>query len=270
MKFGNIFKGLLGAGIGFLGSGGNPIGAVVGGLGGLFGSKGSGGNNRIGVYTPPTTQEAYNIVKGLESKAGDITKLHYDIEKPYIDEAYNIFKQFPNTVNNLFGDTENSIKNRYNDLFNSIQTQMNNQWSKQALGLSALGMYNTPASTLTQSDIVNQLFGRIKEAETQSLTAIDNAKLTSLLDYYSKAPSILSGFGETYANLNPEINLFKTQLDLASVLNNLSANSVLYPKASPLQQAGDLLTSIVGMSKNLPSWDKISANFITGFHKIFG
>jgi hypothetical protein len=263
MKLGDIFKGVLGAATGFFGSGGNPIGAIVGGAAGLFGSKGGGGggNNQVGVYIPPTTQEAYNIVKGLEGKTGDIARLQSNTERPYIDEAYSLFKMFPTTVNDLFGSTENSIKNRYSDLFNSIQGQMNNQWSKQALGLSALGMYNTPAATLTQSDIVNQLYGKVKEAETQTLTSVDNAKLTSLLDYYSKAPNVLSAFGETYANLNPEINNYKMQLDLASVLNGLSANTAIYPKASPLQQTGEMLSSIVGMSKNLPSWNNVRSGF---------
>ncbi|MBX0312749.1 MAG: hypothetical protein JHC31_13445 [Sulfurihydrogenibium sp.] len=272
MKLKSIFKGATklvgGAVAGFLGSGGNPLGAIVGGLGGLFsggggggGGGGSGGNGQIGVYIPPTTQEAYNIVKYLEGNVNNIANQQISIQKPYIDEAYNIFKQFPTTISSLFSNTENSLKSRYSDLFNVIQGQMQNQWSKSALGLSALGMYNTPATQLTQSDILSQLFGKIKEEETQALTNLDNAKLTSLIDYYSKAPSVLSGFSETYANLNPSINAYKMNLDLAQVLNGLSANSVIYPKASPIQQAGELLTDIVGMSKNLPSWDSVKSVF---------
>jgi hypothetical protein len=265
MKLTDVFKGIGGAVAGFFGSGGNPLGAIVGGLGGLFSGSG-GSNDRIGAYIPPTSQEAYNIIKGLEGKTSYIAKLHYGIEKPYIDEAYSIFKQFPTLTGGLFSSTESSIKGRYYDLFKSIKMQMNNQWSKSALGLSALGMYNTGAAQLTQSDIVNQLFSKVKEAETQTLTTLDNAKLTALLDYYSKAPNVLSAFGETYANLNPEINNYKMQLDLASVLNGISANTVIYPKASPIQQAGDLLTSIIGVSNNLPSW----SSFTSGLSRIFG
>jgi hypothetical protein len=266
MKLGDIVKGIGGAITGFIGSGGNPLGAIVGGIGGLLSGSNGSDSGKIGTYIPPTSQEAYNIVKGLEGKTSYIATLQYGIEKPYIDEAYSIFKQFPTLTGGLFNSTEIAIKERYDDLFKSIQEQMNNQWSKSALGLSALGMYNTGATQLTQSDIVNQLFSKVKEAETQTLTTLDNAKLTALLDYYSKAPNVLSAFGETYANLNPEINKYKMDLDLASVLNGISANAVVYPKASPIQQAGDLLTSIIGVSKNLPSWSV----FTSGLSRIFG
>jgi hypothetical protein len=108
---GKIGKGILGAGIGFISSGGNPLGAVLGGIGGLFGGGGGGGDagGRVGVYIPPTVQEAFNIAKGLEGQIGNIASSQYNIQKPYFDEALSIFRNFPNTVNQLFSDTENRV-----------------------------------------------------------------------------------------------------------------------------------------------------------------
>jgi hypothetical protein len=265
---GSIGKALGGAVTGFLSTGGNPIGAIVGGVGGLLSGGGGSsydGNGRVGTYIPPTVQEAFNIAKGLKGKIGDVVNTQYNIEKPYLDEALSIFRSFPNTLNQLFGDTESRVANRYASLFSNIQNQMTNQWSKSALGLSALGMYNTPATQLTQSDIVDKLFGRVAEQETQALNQLDISKMSSLVDYYSNAPQVLSMFGETFAKLDPSINRYQMELQLAGLLNGL--NTVAFPKESPLSQARKLIDSaILNNAKNLPSWDDVKS----GFDKILG
>jgi hypothetical protein len=243
----------------FLGSIGKAVGNLVGGL---FGGGDSSRN--VGVVIPPTTQEAYNIVKGLEGQVGDIASSQYNIMKPYLDEALFTFRNFPNTINQLYSDTEGTIGNRYTSLFNNIQSQMNNQWSKSALGLSALGMYNTPATQLTQSDIVNQLYGKIAEQETQALNQLDINKMGNLIDYYSKAPQLLSSFGETFASVDPTINKYNLQLQLAGVLNGL--NTALYPKTSPLAQVGKMLGNAILQSKELPSFSGI----MNSISSIFG
>jgi hypothetical protein len=156
---------------------------------------------------------------------------------------------------------------------------MKNQWSKSALGLSALGMYNTPATQLTQSDIVDKLFGRIAEQEIQVLNKLDVDKMSSLLDYYNRAPQLLATFGETFASIDPTINQYNMQLQLAGLLNGL--NTIVYPKTTPLAQAGNIISSAVfnNLSK-LPSWDTFKNNvskvwgdirgiFNGGFPKIF-
>jgi hypothetical protein len=259
-----------GAATGFL-STGSPWGAVVGGVAGLLGGEwwrwllGGGGNSNIGTYIPPTSLEAYNIIKGLETQVGDISSLNYNIQKPYLDEALSEFRNFPNTLNQLFGDTENRIANRYASLFDNIQTQMNNQWNKSALGLSALGMYNTPATQLTQADIVNQLYGKIAEQKTQTLNQLDLSKMSSLIDYYNRKPQFLATLGETFANIDPTINKYNMQLQLAGVLNGL--NTVLYPKISPLAQAGQMINSaILNNAQNLPSFSSV----IDSIKGIFG
>jgi hypothetical protein len=205
----------------------------------------------VGTYTPPTVQEAYNIIKGLEGQVGNIASSQYNIISPYVNEALSSFRNFPNTLNQIFGDTQNSITNRFSDLFSNIQTQMNNQWNKSALNLSAMGMYNTPATQYTQSDIVNQLFGRVAEEKTNTLNKLDAGKLQSLVDYYSRVPQVLASFGETLANINPDINKYTLQTDLAKILNGL--NTIAYPKTSPLAQASQMLGSAFLQSNGLSS-----------------
>jgi hypothetical protein len=315
---GSIGKAIGGAVSGFLGTG-SPWGAVVGGVGGLLGGGGGGGggggDGHIGTYIPPTTMEAYNIVKGLEGQVGDITKRQYDIQKPYLDEALNVFRNEPNTilnlfdqtrnatlnnygalynnVNNLFNSTENSIKGRYSDLYNVVASQLDNQWSKSALGLSALGMYNTPATQLTQSDIVNQLYGRVAEKEADSLVGLDTDRLSSLsnilgteasniynldtsqtnalLNYYNSAPNTLLSFSDSYAQIDPDLNKFKTQLGLAQVLQGLSADVLAYPKTTPLEQASKQLNDYIrNNSKNLPDFGKTMGNIFGGVKDTLG
>ena len=269
---GKIGKAIGGAVGGFIASGGNPIGAAAGAIRGAFGKSGGGGGGQVGVVIPPTTQEAYNIIKGLEGQVGNVASSQYNIMKPYLDEALSIFRGFPNTLNQLFGDTGNAIANRYASLFDNIQTQMNNQWSKSALGLSALGMYNTPATLLTQSDVVDKLFGRIAEEKTQALNQLDVSKMSSLVDYYNNAPKLLTTFGETFANINPDINNYQLQLQLAGVLNGL--NTAIYPKTSPLAQAGQMINSaLLNNATNLPSWDTIKGGLSSigsAIGRIFG
>jgi hypothetical protein len=258
---GSISKALGGAALGFLGSGGNPVGAILGGVGGLLSGRG----NRVETYTPPTTQEAQNIIESVKGQVGDIASRQYNIEAPYLNEALSVFQNFPNTLNQLFSETEETIDERYGKLFNNIQSQMQNEWSKSALGLSALGMYNTPATQLRQSDIVNQLYGKIAEQETQALNKLDIDKMTSFIDYYNKAPMLLSSFGETFASIDPAIKEYEMKLQLAGLLNGL--NTIVYPKISPLAQAGQMInTALLNNAKNLPSWDSV-VNSISG---IFG
>jgi hypothetical protein len=205
----------------------------------------------VGNYTPPTVQEAYNIIQGLEGQVGNIASSQYNIISPYVNEALSTFRNFPNTLNQIFGDTQSSITNRYSDLFNTIQTQLNNQWNKSALNLSAMGMYNTPATQYTQSDIISQLFGKVAEEKTKTLNKLDMDKVGSLVNYYTSAPQVLASFGETLANINPDIGKYQMQLDLAKVLNGL--NTIVYPKTSPLAQAGQLLNSAFLLSNGLPT-----------------
>lgn len=282
---GSLGKVIGGAATGFLISGGNPLGALVGGvagalsrsggnpLGAVVGGELSGsGGNQVGVVIPPTVQEAYNIIKGLEGQVGNVASSQYNIMKPYLDEALSIFRGFPNTLNQLFDNTENAIANRYASLFDNIQTQMKNQWSKSALGLSALGMYNTPATQLTQSDIVDKLFERIAEEKMQALNQLDVNKMSSLVDYYSNAPKLLATFGETFANINPDMNKYQLQLQLAGVLNGL--NTAIYPKTSPLAQTGQMINSVLlNNVKNLPSWDSVKSglsSIVSAIGGIFG
>lgn len=261
---GSIGKAIGGAISGFLGSGGNPVGAILGGIGGLLSGSGGGGGGSIGTYIPPTSQEAYNIIKGLEGQVGNIATTQYNIEKPYLDEALSIFRNFPDTLSQLFGDTESEIAERYASLFDTIQNQINNQWSKSALGLSALGMYNTPATQLTQADIVNELFGKIAEEEAQALNQLDVDKMKALIEYYNNALRLLPAFGETYANISPDINKYLMLRDLAGILNGL--NVAIYPKTSPLAQVGQMInTALLLNGKNLPSWDSV----INGIRNIF-
>lgn len=270
MKLGSIFKGignaLAGAVGGFL-STGSPLGAIVGGIGGLFGGrKGSTANDHIGAYIPPTSQEAYNIIKGLEGQVPSIAYTQFAIQKPFIDEAYSIFKSAPSTYGQLFTNVEGSIKERYSDLFNTIKSQLENQWNKSALGLSALGLYNTGASQLTQADLLDQIYSKIAEAQTKELVNLDEAKLNAYLNYYDQAPKILTSFSDIYAKLNPEVSKFELQLDLAKVLNGLSANTVIYPKSTPLQQVSGMLNNyLLNSAIHLPDF----GDLFGGIKKLF-
>jgi len=244
---------------GFLATGGNPLGAAAGGIGGLLMKE-----PKIGSYTPPNVQEAQSIINGLRGQVGNIASSQYRIQKPYLDEALQIFRKFPSTINQLFNDTEKSIDQRYTNLFENIKTQMNNQWSKSALGLSALGLYNTPATQLTQSDIVNNLYGRIAEEKTEALNNLNISELNSLIDYYNRAPSFLASISDAYASLDPEIKKYQLQLQLAGVLNGL--NTAIYPQTSPLSALGGMInTALLTHGKDLPSWssikDKLSGIF---------
>jgi hypothetical protein len=141
---------------------------------------------------------------------------------------------------------------------------MNNQWNKSATGLSAMGLYNSPATQFTQSDIVDKLFGRVAGEEVQTLNSFDASKLKALTDYYSNAPQVLATFGDTFASIDPDINRYQMQLQLAGVLNGL--NSAIYPKVSPLAQAGKLLTNAMMQANSLPSF----SNIWSGIKGIFG
>jgi len=256
---GSVGKALGGAIGGFLVTGGNPLGAIAGGIGGLMMKQ-----PQIGSYTPPNVQEAQSIINGLRGQVGKIATSQYTIQKPYLDEALQTFRKFPNTVNQLFGDTEKSIDQRYTSLFDNIQTQMNNQWNKSALGLSALGLYNTPATQLTQTDIVNNLYGRIAEEKTQALNSLDVSELNSLIDYYNRAPSFLASISDAYANLDPEIKKYQLQLQLAGVLNGL--NTAIYPQTSPLSKFGEMInTALLTHGKDLPSWSSVKDKFSSIF-----
>lgn len=269
-KIGSIFKDVgkvaTGAVGGFL-STGNPWGAVAGGIGGLLSSGGGGGsNNYVGTYMPPTSQEAYNIVKGLEGQIDNISSSQYNIMKPYLDEALSMFRNEPSKFEELFNNANQSITNRYSNLFDIVKTQMQNQWNKSALNLSSLGMYNTPATQLTQSDIVNQLYGKVAEAETSDLVGLDKDKLNAFLNYYSNAPQILASFGETFAKINPELDKYERMLQLAGVLNGLSGSTVIYPKTTPLQQISGMVNNYIkNNASSLPSFgdvfDKVKGIF---------
>jgi hypothetical protein len=268
---GDIGKGLggiaTGAISGFLGTGGSPWGALLGGVGGLFSGKES---DRIGTYIPPTTQEAYNIIKGLEGQVGDIAKLQYSIQAPFVNEAYSLFKSTPFTYDALFREADRNITNRYNNLFNNVYQQMQNQWSKSALGLSALGMYNTPATQLTQSDIVNQLYGKVAEAQTKELISLDKDKLNAFLNYYDKAPQVLTSFSDIFTSINPEINKFDLQTKLAGILNGLSSNVTIYPKSTPLQQISSSLNNYIkNNANNLPDFGQTIDSLFGRIKSIF-
>ena len=257
---GSIGDAITGAVSGFLGTG-SPWGAVagaglslLGGSGGGGGGSGGGGGGQVGTYIPPTTQEAYNIIKGLEGQVGNVASSEYNIVKPYLEEAYSLFENQPTTFEELFNAASQDILSRYSDLFNNVQSQMQNQWSKKALGLSALGMYNTPATQLTQSDIVNQLYGRVAEAQAQDLIGLNKSKLNAYLNYYEKAPAFLSTFGETLSKFDPTVNQYKLQLGLANALQGITDQTVLYPKTTPLQQISNQLNDYIkNNAKSLPS-----------------
>jgi hypothetical protein len=268
---GNIGKGLggiaTGAISGFLGTGGSPWGALLGGVGGLFSGKES---DRIGTYIPPTIQEAYNIVKNLEGQVGNIANLQYSIQAPFVNEAYNIFKTTPFTYDTLFKEAERNISDKYNSLFSNVFQQMNNQWSKSALGLSALGMYNSPATQLTQSDIVNQLYGKVAEAQTKDLVGLDKDKLNAFLNYYDKAPQVLTSFSDIFTSINPEINKFDLQQKLAGLLNGLSSNVTIYPKSTPLQQISSSLNNYIKNSQqDLPDFGQTMSSIFSKIKGIF-
>jgi hypothetical protein len=271
---GSIGKAIGGAISGFIGTGGNPWGAVVGGIGGLLGGGGGGGGDggggRVGTYIPPTTQEAYNIIKGLEGQVDKISNSQYNLMKPYLDQAYNLFRHQPDIINRLFGNEEFIVANRYSNLFNSVKKQMENQWSKSALGLSALGLYNTPATQLTQSDIVNQLYGRVAESELKDLNAITDNRVRALLGYYTNAPQFILGMGETLVNINPEVDKFNRMLQLAGVLQGLSSSVIPYQKTTPLQYITNQLNEYIkNHSKELPDFGQTMGNIFNGVSSIF-
>jgi hypothetical protein len=271
---GSIGKAVTGAVSGFLGTGGNPWGAVVGGVTGLLGGGGGGGGydggGRVGVYMPPTTQEAYNIVKSLEGQVDKITNSQYNILKPYLDQAYNLFTQQPDIINRLFGNEEFIVANRYSNLFNSVKKQTENQWSKQALGLSALGMYNTPASQLTQADIVENLYGRVAESKLKDLNAITDNRVRALLGYYTNAPQFLLSMGETLVNINPEVDKYNRMLQLAGVMQGLSSSVIPYQKTTPLQYITQQLNDYIkNNSKALPDFGQTMGNIFNGVSSVF-
>jgi hypothetical protein len=275
MKLGSIFKGIGKVFTGAIGSflsTGSPWGALIGGIGGLFGGRGGGGSGdgHVGVYIPPTTQEAYNIIRNLEGQVGNIAFSQYNIMKPYLDEAYNIFKTEPDIINRLFSEEEAIVSNRYSNLFNTIKQQLDNQWSKSALNLSALGMYNTPATQFIQSDIVNNIYGKIAESELKDLDAITDNRIRALLGYYDKAPQFLAGLGETYANINPDVDRYNRMLQLAGVLNGLSGSTVVYPKSTPLEQISKSLDNYIkNNAKSLPDFDQTMGKIFNGVSSIF-
>jgi hypothetical protein len=127
-----------------------------------------------------------------------------------------------------------------------------------------MGLYNSPATQFTQSDIVDKLFGRVAGEEVQTLNSLDANKLKTLTDYYSNAPQVLATFGDTFANIDPDINNYQMQMQLAGVLNGL--NSAIFPKISPLAQAGGLLKNAMMQANSLPSF----SNMWNGIKGIFG
>jgi hypothetical protein len=113
--FGSIGKIIGGAITGFVGGGFNPIGAIIGGIGGLLSGGGGGGSVSYQAYIPPYAQKGADILTDLLEQTPEFAQITAYTKRPYIKKALRSFESIPTDISNIFGRAKGEISNLYED-----------------------------------------------------------------------------------------------------------------------------------------------------------
>ena len=170
-----------------------------------------------------------NLQQGIKTNFGNAINSVNSLYNSFYNQANYNFDNLQQAINTNFNNAESSVANRYNSLYQNIEQQMQNQWAKSSDVLSALGMYNTPATQQTQADITTQLYGNIAEQETQALSNLDISKANALNQAYNEQTQVLN-------------SILGQQTQALSDLNISEANTL----NQALGQQTNVLNSILG------------------------
>jgi len=176
------------------------------------------------------------------------------------------FANTESTVANLYNALANTVAQNYNSLYQNVEQQMQNQWAKSSDVLSALGMYNSPATQQTQADITTNLYGKVAQEETNVLNQVASqqtqalaglnisnmntldqlaqSELNTLTNYYQNLPKqeqMLAGWN---VQMDPTLTNFGLQMQIAQALNGLNVG--VLPQQSELSQFAQEAPGIIG------------------------
>jgi hypothetical protein len=220
IKLGGIGKALTGAITGFLGSGFNPIGAIIGGIGGLLsgGSGGMSGSVSYQAYIPPYAQQGANILNELLKQTPQFAQNIVSIKKPYIDKALQSFESMPTDISNIFGRTKSDVSNLYENLLTRTQDIITSEQAKQNVKLGALGLLNTQAQQWTMADILNRTAFDVLKKETEALANLTGSEAQALLQHLFAKPKFYSSIAEELLQTDPQWLEWQTKLNIANSL----------------------------------------------------
>jgi hypothetical protein len=189
-------------------------------------------------------QQAQNILNSLLGQTGQYASSLQSDNQPFFNQAQNVLNNFPSIISGLYNNTSNSISNLFNNLYSNINQQMQNQWAQSSDVLSALGMYNSPATQQTQANITTNLYGKIAQEETNMLAGLDTSQLGTLVNYYQNLPKqeqMLAGWN---VQMDPTLTNFGLQMQIAQALNGLNVG--VLPQQSELSQFAQEAPGIIG------------------------
>ena len=189
-------------------------------------------------------QQAQNILNNLLNQTGQYASSLQGDNLQFFNQAQNVLNNFPSIISGLYNNTSNSISGLFNNLYSNIDQQMQNQWAKSSDILSALGMYNSPATQQTQADITTNLYGKIAQEETSALSGLDTSQLSTLVNYYQNLPKqeqMLAGWN---VQMDPTLTNFGLQMQIAQALNGLNVG--VLPQQSELSQFAQEAPGIIG------------------------
>ncbi|DAD54652.1 TPA: hypothetical protein [Aquificae Joseph's Coat Spring virus] len=186
-----------------------------------------------------------------------------------VAQPNNIEGNFANTeatVSNIYNELANTVGQNFNNLYQNVEQQIENQWAKSADTLSALGMYNTPATQQTQADITTNLYGKIAQEETNALNQVAGheaqtlaglnisnmntlnqlaqSELGTLTNYYQNLPTQDQKLAAWNVQQDPNLTNFQMQMDIAKLLNGLNVGAL--PQQSELSQFAQEAPGIIG------------------------
>ena len=250
---GSIGKVLTGAITGFIGTGFNPIGAVLGGIGGLFSGGGMSGSMSFQSYTPPYAQQGANILNELLKQAPQFAQNIANIKRPYIDKALQSFESMPTNISNIFGRTKSDVSNLYEDLLTKTRDIITSEQAKQNVKLGALGLLNTQAQQWTLADILNRTAFDVLEKKTEALANLSGSEAQTLLQHLFAKPSFYSSIAEEFLQTDPQWLEWQTKLGIANSLMGVpTAVQPFYKKGllDYLPAFAQVGQTIAGLSKD--------------------
>ena len=189
-------------------------------------------------------QQAQNILNNLLGQTWQYASSLQSDNSQFFNQAQNVLNNFPNIISGLYNNTSNSISGLFNNLYSNINQQMQNQWAQSSDVLSALGMYNSPATQQTQADITTNLYGKIAQEETSALAGLDTSQLGTLVNYYQNLPKQEQMMAGWNVQMDPTLTNFGLQMQIAQALNGLNVG--VLPQQSELSQFAQEAPSIIG------------------------
>ena len=211
---GRVAKGAIG---GFIGSGFNPIGAIVGGIGGLVGGRTS-GSVSYSTYIPPYAQQGANILNELLQQSPQFAQTIASIKRPYLEQARTSFENLQTEIPNLFSRTKGEVSSLYDNLLSQTRDIITSEQARQNTKLGALGLLNTQAQQWTLADILNRTAFPVLQEKTKELTGLTKAEADVLSKYLFMKPDFYARFGEEMVSIDPFLLEQRYKMDIAKSL----------------------------------------------------